>query len=132
MELAVRIFAKHISDFISELDKNEQATFQLVINKDLIRSFLMIIHELYYYLTPPSNRKKFVEKIRENSFLEDYKSEELSSITCKGLTCDKIINLIKKEKSIYSNLNYCQKEMMVIKKYLNYGEITVGIYNSPF
>ena len=96
MELAVRVFSKYISDFINELDKNDKETFQLAINKDLIRSFLIIIHELYYYLTPPGSRKKFTEKIKENSFLDDYKAEDLSSITCKGLTCDKIINFIKK------------------------------------
>jgi len=46
--------------------------------------------------------------------------------------CDKIINFIKKEKSIFSNLNFCQREMMIIKKYLSYGEVTIGVYNSPF
>jgi len=69
MELAVRVFSKHITDYVNELDKNDQDSFQLGINKDLIRSFLIIIHELYYYLTPPCFRKRLVEKIKENSFL---------------------------------------------------------------
>ena len=60
MELIIRAFSKHINEFIKELDRNEQPSFQIAINKDLIRSFLMIVHEIYYYLTPTHLRKKLV------------------------------------------------------------------------
>lgn len=49
----------------------------------------------------------------------------MNNLTCFGLQCEKILGVIKKEKNEFYKMVAYQKEILITKKYLSYGETVV-------